>query len=146
MGSQVLFLCSGNYYRSRFAEILFNLRARQAGLGWTATSRALAIGRSGWVNDGPISRHVLAWLAEKFMEVPETARSPKQACAADLEASDLVIAMKEAEHRRLVEEIFPALADRVEYWHIHDQDCCEPKQAMGEIEEQVEALVRRLGA
>ena len=28
----VLFLCTGNYYRSRFAEILFNSVAAQMGL------------------------------------------------------------------------------------------------------------------
>ena len=35
----VLFLCSGNYYRSRFAEIFFNWLAPQQGLNWRAESR-----------------------------------------------------------------------------------------------------------
>jgi len=35
----VLFLCTGNYYRSRFAEILFNAVAAKEGLGWRADSR-----------------------------------------------------------------------------------------------------------
>lgn len=51
----VLFLCTGNYYRSRFAEEFFNHWAEQYVLNWLARSRALAIER-GKVNVGPISR------------------------------------------------------------------------------------------
>ena len=35
----VLFLCTGNYYRSRFAESLFNSVAGKMGLPWRASSR-----------------------------------------------------------------------------------------------------------
>ena len=35
----VLFLCTGNYYRSRFAEVLFNSLAGKMGLPWKASSR-----------------------------------------------------------------------------------------------------------
>jgi protein-tyrosine-phosphatase len=50
----VLFLCTGNYYRSRFAEILFNSVAAPMGLPWRASSRGLAIER-GVNNIGPMS-------------------------------------------------------------------------------------------
>jgi protein-tyrosine-phosphatase len=39
----VLFLCTGNYYRSRFAEVLFNSVAGKLGLSWVASSRGLAL-------------------------------------------------------------------------------------------------------
>jgi protein-tyrosine phosphatase len=39
----ILFLCTGNYYRSRFAEELFNHHAERAGLYWVAQSRGLAL-------------------------------------------------------------------------------------------------------
>jgi len=42
----VLFLCSGNYYRSRFAEIFFNWLAEEKSLSWRAESRAIRIKRS----------------------------------------------------------------------------------------------------
>jgi len=34
----VLFLCTGNYYRSRYAKILFNSKAEEMGLDWNAVS------------------------------------------------------------------------------------------------------------
>ena len=50
----VLFLCTGNYYRSRFAEELFNHQAERADLDWIAQSRGLALERGAY-NVGPIS-------------------------------------------------------------------------------------------
>src|SRR5262249_28501901 len=50
----VLFLCTGNYYRSRFAEGLFNSVAGKMGLPWQASSRGLALER-GVNNVGPMA-------------------------------------------------------------------------------------------
>ena len=50
----VLFLCTGNYYRSRFAEVLFNSVADRMGLPWRASSRGLALER-GVNNVGPMA-------------------------------------------------------------------------------------------
>ena len=38
----ILFLCTGNYYRSRYAEEIFNHQAGRDGLAWHAFSRAVA--------------------------------------------------------------------------------------------------------
>jgi protein-tyrosine phosphatase len=38
---QILFLCTGNYYRSRYAEDFFNFYPRSEGLAWRAFSRRL---------------------------------------------------------------------------------------------------------
>ncbi len=37
----VVFVCTGNFYRSRFSEYLFNALAKTSGLYWNATSRGL---------------------------------------------------------------------------------------------------------
>src|SRR6266446_6429247 len=60
----VLFLCTGNYYRSRFAEELFNHYAPRAGLSWVARSRALAIER-GVNNAGSLSPFALRALEKR---------------------------------------------------------------------------------
>jgi low molecular weight protein-tyrosine phosphatase len=121
MPKRVLFLCTGNYYRSRLAEELFNHRARQLGLDWRALSRALAIER-GAENIGPISEHALKALSELDVPPLHPARHPISCSEQDLEQADLVVAMKEAEHRLLVETRFRAWAERVVYWHVHDLD------------------------
>ena len=50
----VLFLCTGNYYRSRFAEILFDSVAVKMSLPWKASSRGLVLER-GINNIGPMA-------------------------------------------------------------------------------------------
>src|SRR5438876_5201878 len=50
----ILFLCTGNYYRSRFAESLFNAVAGQMRVPWRASSRGLALER-GTGNVGPMA-------------------------------------------------------------------------------------------
>ena len=60
--------------------------------------------------------------------------------------SDLIVAVKEAEHRAMMRAQFPDWEDRVEYWHVDDLDCAGPEEAMPLLETQVRELVDRLGA
>lgn len=140
----VLFLCSGNYYRSRFAEYLFNWLAESSGLRWRADSRGLAVGYAG--NIGPISRHAVERLHALNVPINGNSRFPEQASEADLAKCDLVIGLKEAEHRQLLVDLFPSWAERVEYWHIDDLDCAESGEALAILENEVRVLVRRLAS
>jgi protein-tyrosine phosphatase len=140
---RVLFLCSGNYYRSRFAEILFNWHARERGLKWAADSRGLALDR---MNNGPISRYTKSCLAARGILSDTCDRLPLDATEADFAAAQRVIAVKEAEHRQLVESRFAKWRDRVEYWHIHDLDCASPEEAIPLLEREVLSLLDRLAA
>jgi protein-tyrosine phosphatase len=140
----VLFLCTGNYYRSRFAEELFNhLAARQAP-AWRATSRALAIERGAHCNFGPVSKHVAAALVARGLGLADEQRYPMPVQASDFLDADLVIALKEAEHRPLMEQRFPAWSQRIEYWHVHDLDQAAAAEALTEIEALVRQLLVRL--
>ena len=142
---RVLFLCTGNYYRSRFAEELFNQLAAAAAIPWRADSRALAIER-GHANVGPMSRHTHEALRERGISPTEPLRFPAALSETDLQAADLVIALKEAEHRPLVEERFLVHAERVQYWHVHDLDFATPQEALTQVEQHVRELVLRLAA
>ena len=80
---RVLFLCTGNYYRSRFAELLFNHQAAQRGIDWVADSRALAL-ELGINNVGPISHYTVTGLQARGVMVDATHRLPQQVTEADL--------------------------------------------------------------
>ena len=138
----VLFLCTGNYYRSRFAEQLFNDRARNVGLPWQATSRALALER-GTSNVGPISRHAINGLTDRGVLV-SIDRLPQPCTVDDLLAADLSIAVKEAEHRPLLLERFVGWESRVTYWHVHDVEDETPANALAEIDGLVDKLIASL--
>ncbi|HZP77053.1 MAG TPA: low molecular weight phosphatase family protein [Pseudolabrys sp.] len=139
----VLFLCTGNFYRSRFAEELFNDLAIREGLAWRAGSRALALER-GVNNIGTISPFALSALAERGVPVRDGGRTPTQCSAQDLEAADHIVALKETEHRPLMRARYPAFEARVEYWEVHDIDIAPPQLALSLIDRQIAALLVQL--
>jgi protein-tyrosine phosphatase len=141
----VLFLCTGNYYRSRFAEELFNHRTGREGVQWIAQSRGLAIER-GVHNIGALSRFARTALSERGISLRGGERLPQQCKQIDLQTADRIVALYEAEHRPLMLERFPAWEDRTEFWQIQDVEFVSPKDALGEIEKQIDALLRRLSA
>ena len=140
---QVLFLCTGNYYRSRYAEEVFNFRARAAGLVWRAFSRGLAEASSP-ENVGPMSRFALAALESRMIAPEGAARLPAHCSPVDLDRASLIIALKEVEHRPMVERRFPHVAARIEYWHVDDIEFAPPSVALAMIDQQVEELILRL--
>jgi protein-tyrosine phosphatase len=137
----VLFLCTGNYYRSRFAEIFFNSQAARRALVWRAESRGLALHAS---NVGPISRHALQYLQACGILSDACSRFPLAVSDADFAAAHRIIAVKEAEHRPLVEARFAKWRDRIEYWHVHDLDCALPVDTIKHLEREVLRLVEQL--
>jgi protein-tyrosine phosphatase len=145
----VLFLCTGNYYRSRFAEELFNFLAPETCPGWSAQSRGVAVDLGGG-NVGPIARateQALCGLGLAFDL--QTARFPLQVAVEDLDAADHIVALKKAEHLPLMQARFAAWVaasapERVEYWHIHDIDFAPPEAALPQIEAHVRELLGRL--
>jgi predicted translation initiation factor SUI1 len=135
----VLFLCTGNYYRSRLAEILFNSIAGKMGLPWKASSRGLALER-GVHNVGPMAMAAVKALeARDLHAVAESSRCPMQVTVEDFETAHWIVALKEAEHLALLQERFPAWAEKVEYWQIDDAP-----EVVGLIDHEVMDLVARL--
>jgi protein-tyrosine phosphatase len=140
---KVLFLCTGNYYRSRFAEKLFNHLAAQKKLNWQADSRGLALER-GVNNLGAISVYAIVALKQRGINILAEERFPKSVIAPDFQNFDLVIAVDESEHRPLMEERFLQWMNNIEYWLIHDIDKTSPQEALGELEKKVRVLIEKL--
>jgi protein-tyrosine phosphatase len=135
----LLFLCTGNYYRSRFAEILFNSVAGEIMLPWKASSRGLALER-GVNNFGPMASSAIKTLDKMGVRATvEFARTPVQVTTEDFENADFIVALKQAEHPPLLQERFAAWVERVEYWHVDDAP-----EALGLIEREVMGLTARL--
>ena len=140
----VLFLCTGNYYRSRFAEIVFNALAKQRSLPWRAISRGLDVERGSQWNVGPISPHTLHGLASRGIDVPDPLDMPKQTSQEDLDRAAIVVAINEPEHRPMLENLHPTHAKTTRYWTVSDLDKSGPEEALPRIEKQVESLVKRI--
>src|SRR5262249_43217324 len=123
----VLFLCTGNYYRSRFAEILFDWQALERGLTWKACSRGLHPDRR---NSATLPRSVMAALRGLRIPFDNYERFPLLVNEYDFRAAHHIVAVNEPEHRPMIRRRFPAWLDCVEFWHVHDWYCCAPEQAI----------------
>src|SRR5437870_2149534 len=135
----VLFLCTGNYYRSRFAEVLFDSVAGKMGLPWRASSRGLALER-GVNNVGPMAVAAIKALEARGLQASaDFVRFPMQVTVDDLERAAWIVALKQAEHQPLLQERFPAWAEKVEFWHVDDAP-----DVLGLIEREVTDLTARL--
>jgi protein-tyrosine phosphatase len=141
--NRVLFLCTGNYYRSRYAEEIFNHRARQDGLDWHAFSRGVAEQLFPG-NVGPMSPHTLQALQAQGIVPGGAARYPVLCTGADFAEATLVVALKDAEHRPMIAHRFASVAHRVDYWDVDDIEYLDAPTALGKIDDLVGRLIKSL--
>lgn len=139
---QLLFVCTGNFYRSRFAEIYFNHHASQNGLPW----RALSVGTKAdqGLNEGPISIHTTSAL--EHLNIPYQIRYPIQIDEKHLISSDHVILLKKEEHFSYISQHFAAHLAKVQCWNIHDIDVDLPAVALQLLQQKVDQLLTDLNS
>ena len=137
----VLFLCTGNFYRSRFAEELFNAWAPGA-VDAVAISRGLALD-VGVRPPGPMSAIAIEGLEQRGVQV-RSPRSPMLVRPDELAVARRVIALHGKEHLPLVEQRFPDWLHRVEFWDVPDVKEMEAAPALMRTSRLVRELLDEL--
>ena len=141
---KVLFICTGNYYRSRYAEAYFNYQVDQQNeqSKWKATSRGLAPNSN---NRGNISSYAVDELKNK--KIPESYfdGKPTSITAEDVNSADLIILLNQEEHEAPFNQRFPGVdPKKIKMWHVGDVDRMKPSFALPLITHSVDALLEGL--
>ncbi len=142
---RILFLCTGNYYRSRFCEEYFNHGAGLRGLAWRADSRGLAPDVTVFRNPGPLSPKTLEALRDRGVALDGDLRYPLAAHSADLAQADRPIALSRREHEPMVESFFPADGRAIEYWEVGEVGIESPASAIEKMVELTDQLLGGIG-
>jgi protein-tyrosine phosphatase len=116
------------------------------GLGWRARSAGLSQALNESVNLGPIAAQTLQALKQRSIPIGEPIRYPRGATLEDFASADLVVALREAEHRTMMRQRFPKWEDRIIYWHVADLNQAPADSALAEIETLVLALLATLNS
>ena len=92
----------------------------------------------------PAMTAVMAALRNLGIPFDNYLRLPVLVTEEDFRAAHHVVAVKEAEHRPMIERKFFKWLERVEFWHVDDLDCCGPKEAIPHLDQEVAKLMERL--
>ena len=137
---EVLFICTGNFYRSRFAEAVFNYHCSKNGIPWSAFSRGLAI----HMVEGDLSPHAEFQL--KLLDIPRSfTPGPREYLSeANMERAEITIALDHREHYPMMANQFPEWQERITYWDAQDTHLEDPDYALIKIEKHVRELIEEL--
>ena len=135
---QILFICTGNYYRSRFAEIYFNHLSAARGLSLRSRSRGFRMNPE--KNKGALSPHTVSYLKE--LDIPtHDVGIPTKLHIDDLHSATRIIAMDEKEHYAMMTNLFPDWVAKVEFWNFEDDYLVSPLHVLPALQIKVDALM-----
>jgi protein-tyrosine phosphatase len=140
----ILFLCTGNYYRSRFAEEYFNAQVCARGIHHRADSRGLSIEFERLKNPGPMSADALAELGKLGIEVKKSIRMPRKLSGTEVPFFDQIICMDKKEHLPMVKKRASLRDRKVIYWKIKDLGEVPASKALPECREMVDGLIKKI--
>ncbi len=141
----ILFLCTGNYYRSRLAEEIFNFYATRDNIAARALSRGLGNQWPNLNNPGPISKNAKRFLSSLGIDARSPDRMPLPCLEADLAQATHVICLSEREHKSMFVAKFPHYPmENITFWEIGDVGVQGVQEAMTQIYEQTRSLTANL--
>jgi len=117
---RILFLCTGNYYRSRYSEEYFNHFAELYGLSWVADSKGIMREFEGNGNIGPIAKHTVDELVKHNIKGKGLQRYPAYVFEEHLKDFDRIISVSLDEHKPMLEDLWPDSLNKVEYFDVED--------------------------
>lgn len=142
--NKLLFLCTGNYYRSRFAEEYFNHKAKAQGIEWEAFSKGLSQNMPNLNNPGSVSKHTITALHERKITGKNLRRFPLQVKENDFEEYDKIIAISKDEHLPMLESQFNHINTNVTYFEVGDLPLEEPKSALNKLVKLIDELINSI--
>ena len=135
---RILFVCTGNYYRSRFAEILYNYLAKEKGLDQLAYSRGLEVFEKR--NKGTIASETVNYLKQINVPIPPPIAFPVQFEAADCHQARQTILLDKKEHLPMLKKYHPELVDQVAYWEFPDTQFKAHTIVLPQLEQRIRSM------
>jgi protein-tyrosine phosphatase len=139
--NSILFICTGNYYRSRFAEIVFNDIAKREKIAAVAFSRGFRLNPA--KNSGALSPHAVSYLSLLRISFGHPGE-PTRLTTADLNGASCIVVLDEKEHRPMMRQSFPDWEDKVQYWNFEDDYLVSPANVLPALKEKVLDLATSL--
>lgn len=139
---RICFVCTGNYYRSRFAEEYFNQKASERGLACRAESRGTSV-------DVPVpwptgmSPVAVEQLAKHGITPTGTNRWPVALSGSDASTFDIFVALNRNEHAEAMQRAGIA-SNSIVFWTIEDVANAPADQEIPRLVTELDAFIDTL--